>query len=65
MRLPPQDTVFYSAIKVKEKTRNCLRCGEHFLSKGPQNRMCYDCRRNIEGMDLKDYSINTPGTFKS
>ncbi len=27
------------------KKRNCLKCGQSFLSEGPANRICRRCRR--------------------
>lgn len=30
-------------LESKEISRECLRCGIHFLSAGPQNRLCKDC----------------------
>lgn len=30
--------------KSKQKRRNCMTCAKPFLSEGPHNRMCKDCR---------------------
>lgn len=29
----------------RTKRRNCMCCQTHFLSEGPHNRLCPDCRR--------------------
>lgn len=34
-------------MKPTRKIRNCLRCGDPFLSEGPYNRRCHTCQQWI------------------
>ena len=37
-----------SAAEAEGRERNCLRCHAAFMSTGPGNRLCVDCRRLTE-----------------
>lgn len=34
----------------RKRKRSCMCCDELFLSEGPHNRMCKDCRSRTEGL---------------
>lgn len=38
-------TSYIPSAKPATTERPCLTCGKRFLSEGPHNRMCRDCRR--------------------
>ncbi len=43
----------------EKKKRRCLRCDREFLSQGPWNRLCRDCREYAKKHTYEEYLPQT------
>lgn len=55
---PPSDTTYYPPLlRAKTEPRECMTCGEIFLSEGNHHRLCARHRRESEETV---YGVNAP-----